>query len=218
MLNRKEKLTLLGKFITIIMCLFLGIMVLLNVNSITKKEEQSVFPIITNATYDIKQQNVENINLEFRKMMIKHPDINSIILYKFVPDKGTSIYTGQLNITSESKDGKQIPTDDTIVPMIDGTNNIQEILLNNVHYENISTIQLLCENKFDTTQLYSCEKYKNIGSKFKSVIFIPIVRNIDVGVVGYIMVTLSSEYDNIQVQDLVNGLRPYITIIQPLIS
>lgn len=217
MLNRKEKLSILGRFLTIVACFVIGLFVLFNVNQYcSSPKQEDINPPAVSTMY--QQQNSDYINLEFRKMMLKHPDITSVVLYKFVSDKGSALYTGQVNITSETSDGQKLPTDDTIVPMVDGTNNIQEILLNNIHYENITTIQLLCENKFDSNQLYSCEKYKQIGSKFKSVVSIPIVQNIDVGVIGYIMITLRSEYDNLQVQNLVNELRPYITSVQPLVK
>ncbi|AQW88832.1 virion structural protein [Serratia phage BF] len=218
MFNRKEKLTILCRLLTIVACFVLGLFVLLNVNNIQVSAKKEVFPLIVNNVYNIKQQNVDNINIEFRKMIMNHPDITSAVLYKFVSDGSNSMYTGQINVTSETKDGTIIPNDNKTVSMVDSTNNVQEILLNNVHYDNIATIQLLCENKFDTSQMYSCEKYKKIGSKYKSVISIPIVQNIDVGVVGYVMITLSSEYDNLQVQNLVNGLRPYISSIQPLVK
>lgn len=218
MLNRKEKLSIIGRLLTIVACFVLGLFVLFNVNRFMSSPTQENInpPSVVSTIYE--QQNADYINLEFRKMMLKHPDITSVVLYKFVSDKGSSMYTGQVNITSEASDGQKIPSDDTIVPMVDSTNNIQEILLNNIHYENIAMIQLLCENKFDSNQIYSCEKYKKIGSKFKSVVSIPIVQNIDVGVIGYIMITLRSEYDNLQVQDLVNELRPYISSVQPLVK
>lgn len=218
MFNRKEKLTILCSFLTIVACFVLGLLVLLNVNKIQVSENKKIFPLIVNRVYDIKQQNIDSINIEFRKMIMNHPDISSAVLYKFVSDGDNSMYTGQINITSETKDGTIIPNDDKTVSMVDSTNNVQEILLNKVHYDNIATIQFLCDNKFDTRQMYSCEKYKKIGSKYKSVISIPIVQNIDVGVVGYVMITLSSEYDNLQVQNLVNGLRPYISSIQTLVK
>ena len=207
---------MLRRILSIVACFVLGLFVLMNVNAVHNKAEADVFPIVMSQVHEINK-NSENINIEFRKMMIKVPDISSVVLYKFVPDKGTSMYTGQINVTSETSDGTKLPNDRTVVPMVDSTNNIQEILLNNVHYENISTIQLLCQNQFDAAQQYSCAKYKKIDSKSKSIISIPIIKNIDVGVVGYVMITLGSEYDNLQVQDLVNELRPYISSIQPLV-
>lgn len=218
MFNRKERFTVLCRFLTIAACFVIGLFVLLNVNSIKTAVKKEVFPLLTDSMYNLNQQNVDNINMEFRKMIINFPDISSVVLYKFVSDSGTSIYTGQLNITSESNIGTKLSRDNKITPMEDSTNNVQEILLNNVHYDNISTIQLLCNSRFDTTKPYSCEKYKQIGSKYKSVISIPIVHTVDVGVVGYVMITLGSEYDNLQVQDLVNNLRPYISSVQQLVQ
>ncbi|SOK58582.1 hypothetical protein [Yersinia phage fHe-Yen9-04] len=218
MFNRKEKLTILCRLLTIAACFVLGLFVLLNVNKLQSTAQREVFPIIVNNVYNLNPQNVNNINIEFRKMIINYPDITSAVLYKFVSDSRTSMYTGQINVTSETKEGTNLPNDTNPVSMVDSTNNVQEILLNNVHYDNIASIQLLCENKFDTNKLYSCEKYKKIGSKYKSVISIPIVQDVDVGVIGYVMITLSSEYDNLQVQNLVNGLRPYISSIQPLVK
>lgn len=215
MFNRKENLTFFERLLSIVACFVLGLFVLLNSNFIQSKVAADTYPILMSQVYNL---NTESINMEFRKMIVHFPDISSVVLYKFVQDKGTSMYTGQINVTSETSDGTKLPNDSTVVPMVDGTNNIQEILLNNVHYENIATIQLLCENRFDTAQLYSCERYKKIGSKYKSIVSIPIIQNIDVGVVGYVMITLGSEYDNLQVQDLVNNLRPYITSIQPLVK
>jgi len=217
MFNRKDKPSILERFFTIVACFVLGVFVLINANFIQGKAEAEVFPIMMNSVY-ASQQNNENINVEFRKMMIKYPDIKSVVLYKFVQDSGTSIYTGQINITSETHDGSKLPDDNDVNPMVDSTNSIQDILLNKVNYENVATIQLLCENKFNASQLFSCERYKKIGSKYKSVISIPIIQNVDVGVVGYVMITLGSEYDNLQVQDLVNGLRPYITSVQLLVN
>lgn len=214
MFNRKEN-TFFKRLLSIVACFVLGLFVLLNSNFIQNKVSAGTYPILMSQAYKL---NTESINMEFRKMIIHVPDISSVVLYKFVQGEGTSMYAGQVNITSETSDGTKLPNDSSVVPMVDGTNNIQEILLNNIHYENIATIQLLCENRFDTAQLYSCERYKKIGSKYKSIVSIPIIQNIDVGVVGYVMITLGSEYDNHQVQDLVNKLRPYITNIQPLVK
>lgn len=217
MFNRKEKLSFLERILSVVACFVLGLFVLFNANLLSDKALANAIPVAMGQVYE-ETQNAEAINLEFRKMMLKNPDISSVVLYKFVRDKGTSMYTGQINVTSETSDGTKLPNDSKIVPMVDGTNNIQEILLNNIHYENISTIQLLCENRFDTAQFYSCEKYKRIGSKYKSIISIPIIQNINVGVVGYVLITLGSEYDNLEVQDLVNELRPNIASIQPLVK
>lgn len=217
MFNRKDKPSILERFFTVVACFVLGVFVLFNANFIQGKADAEVFPIMMNSVY-ASQQNNENINVEFRKMMLKYPDIHSVVLYKFVQDSGTSIYTGQINITSETQDGSKLPVDSNINPMVDSTNSIQDILLNKINYENVATIQLLCENKFNASQLFSCERYKKIGSQYKSVISIPIIQNVDVGVIGYVMITLGSEYDNLQVQDLVNGLRPYITSVQLLVN
>jgi hypothetical protein len=217
MFNRKEKPSILERFFTIVACFVLGVFVLVNSNFIQGTAEAEVFPLMMNSVYASKQTN-ENINVEFRKMMLKYPDIQSVILYKFVQDSGTSIYTGQVNITSETHDGSKIPEDSYVNPMMDSTNSIQDILLNKINYENVATIQLLCEDRFSSSQLFSCERYKKIGTTYKSVISIPIIQNVNVGVIGYVMVTLGSEYDNLQVQDLVNGLQPNITSVQLLVN
>lgn len=217
MFNRKNNPSILERFFTSVACFVLSVFVLIAANFIQSKAEAEVFPIIMNSVY-ANQQNNENINVEFKKMMLKYPDIHSVVLYKFVQGSGTSIYTGQINITSQTHDGSKLPIDRNINPMVDSTNSIQDILLNKINYENVSTIQLLCENKFNASQLFSCERYKKIGSQYKSVISIPIIQNVDVGVIGYVMITLGSEYDNLQVQDLVNGLRPYITSVQLLVN
>jgi len=217
MFNRKDKPSIIGRFLTFVTCIVLGMFVLINANFIQGKAEAEVFPVMMNSVY-VNKQNTENINIEFRKMMLDHPDISSVVLYKFVQDSGTSIYTGQVNITSETREGSQLPSDSEISPMTDGTKSIQDILLNNVQYENVSKIQLLCQDRFSDTQVYSCERYKKIGSKYKSVVSIPIIQNVNVGVIGYIMITLGSEYDNLQVQDLVNGIRPNITNVQLLVN
>jgi hypothetical protein len=216
MFNRKEHLPIIGKMLTLVACFVLGLFILFNMDAIHRKTEAEVAPAIMKNMSSVNQQNTEVINMEFKKMMMKFPDISSVVLYKFVSDKGTKMYTGQINITSETNDGTKLPNDSTVVPMVDGTNNIQEILLNNVHYENIATIQLLCETRYDNTQPYSCERYKRNGETYKSIVSIPIVQNIDIGVIGYVMITLGSEYDNLQVQNLVNGLRPNLANVQIL--
>ncbi len=216
MSNRKEKLSLITKLLAVVACLVLSFFVLFNANFINKQAESELSPVIMKNVAAVDQNRTDSINMEFKRMMLKYPDISSVVLYKFVRDKGTSMYAGQINVTSETRDGSIIPKDNSVVPMIDGTNNVQEILLNNVHYENTSTIELLCEGRFDTTQAYSCEKYKRIGNQYKSVVSVPIVQNIDVGVIGYVMITLGSEYDNLQVQSLVNNIRPYLANIQLL--
>lgn len=218
MLNRTEQLSILGRILTIVACLIFGIFVFLNANSIKTTVKQEILPSIMSNMYEVKDSNIKHINTEFRKIISTNKDISTVVLYKFVADKTTSIYTGQINVTTESRNGTKTPNDSTtVVPMVDSTDNIQEILLNQVHYDNIATIQLLCENKFDASQLYSCEKYKTIDTKFKSVVSIPIVNDTDYAVVGYIMITLGSEYNHIQVQNLVNDIRPYLSSIKPLV-
>lgn len=217
MFNRKQQLSIVGKLLTMVACFVLGLFILFNMDNIHRKTESEISPVIMKNIAGVTSQNTDVINMEFRKMMIKFPDISSVVLYKFVSDKGTKMYTGQISITSETSNGKKIPSDtDNVTPMVDGTNNIQEILLNNVHYENIATIQLLCENRFDTTQPYSCERYKRNGTTYKSIVSIPIVQDVDVGVIGYVMITLGNEYDNLEVQNLVNSLRPNLASIQVL--
>lgn len=216
--NRKEQLTLLGRFLAIVTCFILGCFITINANSIQLSVRNEVYPLLLENVYKIKNKNIDNINIEFRKMLISNKDISSIVLYKFISDDKTSMFTGQVNVTSESKDGTNLPRSNFIAPMVDSTNNIQEILLNKVHYDNITTIQLLCDTKYDSTKFYSCEKYKDIGSTYKSVVSIPIINNLDVGVVGYVMITLGSEYDNMQVQSLVNNLKPYLNNVQSLVN
>jgi hypothetical protein len=216
MFNRKQQLSIVGKLLTMVACFVLGVFVLFNMDYIHKKTESEMSPIIMKSLATVNVQNKSIINMEFRKMMIKFPDISSVVLYKFVSDKGTKMYNGQISVTSETRDGRMLPSDDNVTPMVDGTNNIQEILLNNVHYENIATIQLLCETRYDVTQPYSCERYKRNGAIYKSIISIPIVQDVDIGVIGYVMITLGNEYDNLEVQNLVNSLRPNISSIQVL--
>ena len=204
-MNHAESHSFADRFITCILCC---IIVLLCTDSTEYVNKPPDSEYITN-------QYKSNVEVELKRILLKNDDITSASVFKFTTGD-SDIYTGQVKVGSVSKDGHEIKDEHLINPMVDSTNSVQNILLNNVNYENTKTIKLLCEDKFSTSSLFSCERYKQISQNYKSIISIPIVKDVNTGVTGYVMLTLRSEYSHRQVQEIVNRLQDNIKNIEKI--
>lgn len=186
-----------------------------NTSKVHDVVQEKVFPVMANIFYGVADE--ELLLFTLNRMMVENEHINSIVAYQFIADKETSIYKDQMVIASKSKNG--------VSPYIAGFKesvalnvNVQNILLNKIQYDNTKTINVLCENLFDINHVYSCEKFKMIDTKHKSVVSIPILDNDTFGVLGYVVITLDGEYNHSDVETLVNNTKMFIQRMERIIK
>jgi hypothetical protein len=86
----------------------------------------------------------------------------------------------------------------------------QEIFLNKVHYETIVGSKLECSLFYDNTKDYSCDDVQHIRYTYNTIITIPILDKKKFEVAGYVMITTNRTFNQHEVQDLINNIRPYM--------
>lgn len=199
------------RFITVCMCFVLGILILLSKEEIENKITSSLFPAVERnffkSSYELKR-----INHEFINILNTQKDINTVVLYKFIPDTETHLFKGQIEIALKDRSGnKRVMTD---LYTLDRSNNAyQEILLNKVHYENIFGSKMECVMFYQRELQYSCQDVHQISYTNYTIITIPVLDHNGYQVNGYIMLTVNKRYDQYQVQDLVNGIQPSVLLV-----
>lgn len=177
--------------------------------------QEKAFPVIANLFYGVSDEELLMFTLD--RMMAENEQINSIVAYQFIADEVTSIYKDQMVIASKSRVGTSHFVIGYKEPVtLNG--NVQNILLNKIQYDNTKTINVLCENLFDVNHVYSCEKFKMIDTKHKSVVSIPILDNESFGVLGYVVITLDGEYNHSHVEALVNKTKMFILRMERIIK
>lgn len=211
----KEKLSLWGRLLTIISCLIFGVFIFINSHIVQQIVVRNVLPVIATIVY--QDDTTFAYRSILRSILSKNEDISNIVIYKFIPDENTSIYKGQIGVASESK-YDDFPVLSTEVESLNENTNVQDILLNKIRYDSVRTIKVLCDNQFDPRHVYSCEKFKQIDLRHKSIVSIPIMDSSNYGVLGYVMITLDSEYGHAEVQELVNDTKPYLSRMERIIK
>ncbi len=199
------------RFITVCMCFILGITILLSKEKIENEIIKTVFPsvekYISKSSYELKK-----INHEFGNILNSETDINTVVLYKFIPDSETHFFKGQVGVALRDRNGNEKVMTDLYT--LDRSNNAyQEILLNKVHYENIFGSKMECGMFYNKELDYSCQDVQNISYSNYTIITIPVLDHNGYQVTGYIMLTINKRYHQYEVQGLVNSIKPYVLTI-----
>lgn len=213
MQDRNVTRTKIVRFFTAIVCFLFGIVIVLNSSTIRSRMSEHVIPIVHEQIASNDKNNISYVNKEFVKIIKKKHDISTIVLYRFVPDDKTKMFKGQLGLTISDRNGKKSMNPD-LFTMSNNNQALQEILLNKVHYENISSIKRECKEFYSVKINYDCLKFDNLHETYKTVVTIPLVDRNGYNVIGYVLFVLDKQYDNNQVQQIVNELRPHLKGVQ----
>ncbi|VVZ28787.1 Uncharacterised protein [Escherichia coli] len=81
-------------------CITLSIFLFLNRSQIENRITKSVIPSIEQYFFKSSLE-LDNVNESFAKIISKHSDISTVVLYKFVPDEDTKMYKGQVRTSSK---------------------------------------------------------------------------------------------------------------------
>lgn len=204
------------RLLTFIMCVVFVLVILFNSNYIKTEVRDVLSPVLMSSFYDISGGNIKTINKEFMSLINTHGDIVQLELYKFTSEINSNLYGGQVNVAKATRGTHGITETRSFIPMDESTGNIKGILLNNIHHDTAETIRHRCLDKFDVVKDYSCSKYTMIDSPNKSVISVPLVDGSGYHVIGYITFSMDREYNELEVQSLVNDVRKSIATIQKL--
>lgn len=213
MQDRNVKRTKIVRFFTAVACFIFGIVIVLNSNTIKSKISEHVMPMVHEQIASTDKNNILYVNKVFSNIIKDKPDVSTIVLYKFVPDDSSSMFKGQLGLTIKDRDGKTSMNPD-LYTMSNNKQALQEILLNKVHYENISSSKKECREFYNSKLNYDCLKFDNLHETYKTVVTIPLVDSNGYKVIGYVLFVLDKQYDNIQVQKIVNDIRPHLSGVQ----
>lgn len=119
-------------------CMSLGLVVFLNKSHIEDKLTNNIIPLLEK-TFFKSSYELEQINIAFERIIEEESDINTIVLYKFIPDEYTQMHKGQIGLALRDRSGiRRIRTDMYTLDRSDRA--YQEIFLNKVYYENIFRI------------------------------------------------------------------------------
>lgn len=212
-----EKPNLMCRLFTLFSCVVFVLVLLCNSNYIKTEVRDFISPVLMSSFYDISGGNINSINTEFRNVIKSHGDIVQLELYKFTPENNSNLYGGQVNVAKAIRGPSGGTETRPYIPMVESTDNIRSILMNNVHHDTTETIRSRCLDNFDANKAYACSKYAKIDSLNKSIISIPLVDGTGYHVIGYITIALDQEYTDTEVQSLVNKVRSSVAKIQNLI-
>lgn len=164
----------------------------------------------------LSDNQVKVIDANLTDLAYSDANITKVVLYKFVPDsKNKSLYKGQLLVSSISKTNDKTVVD--VMPPLnspDSTDIIQDVLLNQVHYNTFQFMQMVCNSKLDLNEYYSCERYRILKAQYKSFVSVPIHDDKTYMVIGYIVILSTVEYDNNQIQELINNSQPHLIAVR----
>lgn len=192
---------------SLIACFVISAVLIYNKDEIQGIITEHVIPYV-HSYYSTNNKEVVKINTSFQDIIDKHNEVNTIVLYKFVPDESTNMYKGQRGITTVIRDGSTFNTNINIMKTHNKT--FQEIMLNKVHFVNITYAVNECVDYYKQEEYFSCKEYDYLFVHHSTVVTIPITDKTAFNVVGYVLLTLDHEYDNDQVQDIVNSVQKHI--------
>lgn len=81
-------------------CITLSIFLFLTRSQIENRITKSVIPSIEQYFFKSSVE-LDKVNESFEKIISKHSDISTMVLYKFVPDENTKMYKGQIRTSSQ---------------------------------------------------------------------------------------------------------------------
>lgn len=212
-IDKKQKII---RFVTSLACIFVSVFIILIVDNIKELLVNDVIPFVqTHMSSESAETAI--INSRFADILAQQEEIVNVVLYKFVPaDKNsasTDLYKGQIGVAAVNRNGSE-PIEDKIYSSSTNKRIFQEILLNKVHFENITAIRSECDDIFDASAEFTCKQTHNVDIAYKTVVTIPISANDGYSVIGYIMLTLNREYDNNQITQVVTEISPIISDVQ----
>lgn len=180
-------------------------------NSTLTKFAQSLF-----CGNSLSLNKVKTIDDNLTNLAYSDSNITTVALYRFVPDsKNKALYKGQVLISTISKNKDESYLQ--LMPPLnspDSTEIIQDVLLNQVHYNTFQFMQMVCNSKLELNEYYSCERYKILKAQYKSFVSVPIHDDKTYMVIGYIVILSSVEYNNIEIQNLINKFKDNLIAVR----
>lgn len=156
-----------------------------------------------------------------KEYLIQNDKVDSILLYKFVPDEHTKLYKGQIILGSEKRINNSVISliGGNFVPKMSEYNKMyQEILLNKVSFGTTETLQLQCDEYFDYENKYICASYQLSYASVNSYIAIPIYSKNNYQVVGYVIVFMKNYKHEIDIAHIVNKSKPFVKKLLPVLE
>lgn len=214
-----KQIKILSRVLVFFMCTVFGALVYMNSINIQVVADDVLVPY-SNEPYMVPKGNVKEINNQFGQIINSTPTVSTILLYKFVANSETSIYSGRLSITSKSRDGSDFITrfKKYWLPMQGNTDKLQSLLLNNTHYETVETINKSCAIKSSKDSVSDCDEYKYIKKQYKAVLSMPIYDASDYSVKGYITFMLTKELSTDEQVLFINSMAPYLHKVAKLVN
>ena len=213
MQQRNETTGKILRFFTSLACILFGMCIILNMDNIKTALVEDVIPYVHS---HMSNENIEvaKINTKFSAILNEQSEIVDVVLFRFVrEDSNPNIFKGQIGITVLNRNGEN-QIDRNMYSLSTNKKAFQEILLNKVHYENLTAIRSECEEFFDVSTAFTCKKKSNVSIAYKTVVTIPISDKDGYSVIGYILLTLDREYDNKQIAKVVSDINPHVTEVK----
>ncbi len=204
----------IARFITSLSCILFGMLIILNMENIKTALVNEVIPFVY-LHMSKESAEISNINSTFSTILTEQNEVVDVVLFKFVrvKDHEQTTYTGQIGITALNRNGKANVIE-TQYGVGEQKKIMQEILLNKVHYENITSIRSECYDFYNAQNSFSCERAPHVNIAYRTIITIPISDKDGYSVIGYILLTLNREYDNKQIARVVSDIRPHVAGVQ----
>lgn len=211
MLHVKHKLI---RFFTFVGCAIVGVFLLLNTDKIEQMVAKTVLPFVHEQIVNNSLE-VNKINASFQTILDTQSDVRTVVLYRFVPDEKTDMYKGQVGVTIKDRYNRRRSMEPELYTLNSSKFAFQEIMLNKVHFENVSSSKNECFKFYahEEDSKYVCGDVTEIRSQKITIITIPVVDKAGYKVIGYILVTVDRNYNELHVEDLVNAIKPYISDI-----
>lgn len=211
---RMETKGKIARFLTSLACILFGMYIILIMDDIKTVLVNEVIPFVY-LHMSRESTEVTNINNSFNSILTEQNEIVDVVLFKFIrtQDEQQTMYRGQIGITALNRQGKADVKDAKYI-VGDQNRIFQEILLNKVHYENITAIRSECDEFYSASDSFTCGKPRQVNIAYKTIVTIPISDKDGYSVIGYILLTLNREYDNNQIAQVVSDIKPYVAGVQ----
>lgn len=213
MQKRIETKSKIARFLTTLSCILFGMCIIYNMDKIKATMVADVIPYVhTKLSNESKE--ISNINSSFNKILSDNKEIVDVVLYKFVPDgNNVDLIKGQVGITVQSRNGNN-SLDEGLYTIGHNKQAFQEILLNKVHFENVTALRSECEDFFNPVDSFTCKNTKHVQIAYKTIITIPIADTDGYSVIGYILLTLNREYEHDQITNVVRDVQIHVSNVQ----
>lgn len=204
----------IARFMTSLACILFGMCIILNMDNIKAALVDEVIPFVHS---HMSREGIEitNIDSMFSTILTEQTEVVDVVLFKFVrvEENQSTTYKGQIGVTALNRKGKAT-IQDTPYNMGNQNKILQEILLNKVHYENVTSIRSECEEFYNVYDSFTCRRSPAVNIAYKTIVTIPISDKDGYSVIGYILLTLNREYDNNQIAKVVSQIKPHVAEVQ----